>query len=72
MGFQEMPEAALMLATPGAASGGAPELGHLAHWATTPLLQAMALMSGPAARHASVRAYALRSLHACPPEQVSL
>ena len=34
------------------------------------MAQALEMMSGPAARVRAVRAYALRSLHACNPQQV--
>ena len=33
--------------------------------------QALEMMSGPAAKVPAVRAYALRSLHACNPQQVA-
>lgn len=46
-------------------------LSHLRHWAPTDLLNALQLMSGSKGAHPVVRAYALRSLHTCPPEQVS-
>ena len=48
------------------------QLSHLAVWAVSPLLQAMALMAGPAGANHAVRAYCLRSLQATPPEQVGL
>ena len=35
------------------------------------VMQALELMSGPSAHEAAVKAFALRSLHTCPPEQVS-
>ena len=46
-------------------------LAQLKYWAPSRLLQALGMMSGPQGQQASVRAYALRSLHTCPPEQVS-
>ncbi|KAK9812698.1 hypothetical protein WJX72_002251 [[Myrmecia] bisecta] len=67
--IQELPGAACILA--GACPPGSALLDHLAHWAPMPLLQAMALMSGASGRNPAVRAYALRSLLTCPPEQVA-
>eukprot|EP00891_Asterochloris_glomerata_P007299 jgi/Astpho2/7299/e_gw1.00113.17.1_t len=69
--LQQLAEAATILATPGAAASNAPELSHLAVWAVSPLLQATALMAGPAGANHTVRAYCLRSLQATPPEQVA-
>lgn len=69
--LQELPEAALLLATPGAVSRNAPQLTNLAVWAVCPLLQAMALMAGPAGAQPAVRAYCIRSLQATKPEEVS-
>ncbi|KAK9840723.1 hypothetical protein WJX81_000166 [Elliptochloris bilobata] len=69
---QALPKAAALLATPAAARAGVgAALAHLATWAPAPLLQALEMMSGPAARVPAVRAYALRSLHACNPQQVA-
>jgi len=42
----------------------------LALWAPAPLLQALAMLGGPAGGVPAVRAYALRSLEGCDPEQV--
>lgn len=69
--LQELPEAALLLATPGAVSRNAPQLTNLAAWAVCPLLQAMALMAGQAGAQPAVRAYCIRSLQATKPEEVS-
>jgi hypothetical protein len=69
--LQELPEAALLLATPGAVSRNAPQLTNLAVWAVCPLLQAMALMAGQAGAQPAVRAYCIRSLQATKPEEVS-
>ena len=69
--LQELPEAALLLATPGAVSQNAPQLTNLAVWAVCPLLQAMALMAGQAGAQPAVRAYCIRSLQATKPEEVS-
>ncbi|KAA6416579.1 MAG: phosphatidylinositol 4-kinase alpha-like, partial [Trebouxia sp. A1-2] len=63
--LQELPEAALLLATPGAVSRNAPQLTNLAVWA------AMALMAGPAGAQPAVRAYCIRSLQATKPEEVA-
>ena len=46
-------------------------LAQLKYWAPSRLLQALGMMSGPRGQQEAVRAYALRSLHTCPPEQVS-
>ena len=43
----------------------------LALWAPAPLLQALAMLGGQAGGVPAVRAYALRSLEGCDPEQVS-
>ena len=43
----------------------------LALWAPAPLLQALAMLGGPTGGAPPVRAYALRSLEACPPEAVA-
>lgn len=69
--LQELPEAALLLATPGAVSRNAPQLTNLAVWAVCPLLQAMALMAGQAGAQPAVRAYCIRSLQATKPEEVA-
>jgi hypothetical protein len=69
--FQNLPEAALLLATPAAAKANAPQLQHLAVWAPLPLLDALALAAGPAGRHPAVLAYVMRSLGACAPEDVA-
>lgn len=42
----------------------------LALWAPAPLLQALAMLGGPAGGVPAVRAYAVRSLEGCDPEQV--
>lgn len=68
---QNLAEAAPLLATPAAAKANAPALQHLAVWAPLPLLDAMALVAGAAGRHPAVLAYAMRSLRACPPEDVA-
>lgn len=52
----------------GDAAGGA--LDQLAYWAPMPMLVAMSMMAGEAGQHPTVRAYLLRSLYACLPEQV--
>ena len=70
--LQELPEAALLLATPAVAGRNAPELRNLAVWAVCPLLQAMALMAGAAGAQPAVRAYCIRSLQATKPEEVGL
>jgi len=43
----------------------------LALWTPAPLLQALATLGGPAGAAPAVRAYALRSLEACPPADVA-
>ena len=43
----------------------------LALWSPAPLLQALAMLGGPTGGAPLVRAYALRSLEACPPEAVA-
>ena len=68
---QNVAEAAPLLATPAAAKANAPQLQHLAVWAPLPLLDAMALAAGKAGRHPAVLAYVMRSLEACPPEDVA-
>lgn len=68
--LQELPEAAVLLATPAVAARNAPELSNLAVWAVCPLLQAMALMAGSAGAQPAVRAYCIRSLQATKPEEV--
>ena len=68
--LQQMPEAALLLATPAAVASNAPQLTNLSVWAVCPLLQAMALMAGPAGAQPAVRAYCIRSLQATKPEEV--
>lgn len=68
--LQELPEAALLLATPAVAARNAPELRNLAVWAVCPLLQAMSLMAGAAGAQPAVRAYCIRSLQATKPEEV--
>ena len=70
--LQELPEAALLLATPAVAGRNAPELSNLAVWAVCPLLQAMALMADAAGAQPAVRAYCIRSLQATKPEEVRL
>ena len=68
--LQELPEAALLLATPAAVTRNVPQLSNLSLWAVCPLLHAMALMAGQAGAHAAVRAYCIRSLQATKPEEV--
>ena len=63
---QESPKAAVLLSS---STAHAETLSHLKFWAPATLLQALQLMSRPEGRQTSVRAYALRSLHTCPPEQ---
>ncbi|EFN54838.1 hypothetical protein CHLNCDRAFT_134867 [Chlorella variabilis] len=70
-GGRNVAEAAPLLATPAAAKANAPQLQHLAVWAPLPLLDAMALAAGKAGRHPAVLAYVMRSLEACPPEDVA-
>ena len=67
--LQGSPKAAVLLAS---ATQNPEILSHLKFWAPATLLQALQLMSRPEGRQQSVRAYALRSLHICPPEQASL
>ena len=71
MSLQELPEAAVLLATPAVAARNAPQLVNLAGWAVCPLLQAMALMAGQAGAQPAVRAYCIRSLQATKPEEVA-
>ena len=68
---QELPEAALFLATPEAARANAPHLAALATWAPAGAVEGLQLMSGPALLHAGVKAYALRCLHATAPARVA-
>lgn len=68
--LQQMPEAALLLATPAAVASNSPQLTNLSVWAVCPLLQAMALMAGQAGAQPAVRAYCIRSLQATKPEEV--
>lgn len=70
--LQQMPEAALLLATPAAVDRDSPQLTNLSVWAVCPLLQAMALMAGQAGAHPAVRAYCIRSLQATKPEEVTV
>ena len=69
---QELPEAALLLATPDAVARNVPQLSNLSVWAVCPLLHAMALMAGQAGAQPAVRAYCIRSLQATKPEEVCL
>lgn len=67
--MQADPNAAELLAAsegPGAESAVA----HLAQWAPAMILRALQMMSGPQGSREAVRAYALRSLLTCNPEQV--
>ncbi|KAG2445055.1 hypothetical protein HYH02_008923 [Chlamydomonas schloesseri] len=68
---QELPEAALFLATPEAARANAPHLAALATWAPAGAVEGLQLMAGPALLHAGVKAYALRCLHATAPAKVA-
>ena len=70
--LQELPEAALLLATPDAVARNVPQLSNLSVWAVCPLLHAMALMAGQAGAQPAVRAYCIRSLQATKPEEVCL
>ena len=70
--LHEMPDAALLLATPAAVARNSPQLTNLSVWSVCPLLQAMALMAGPAGAQPAVRAYCIRSLQATKPEEVCI
>lgn len=67
--IQSHAKAAIMLV---AAPSNLKALSQLKSWSPATLLQALQLMSRPEGRHPSVRAYALRSLHTCPPTQARL
>ena len=69
--LQQMPEAALLLATPAAVASNSPQLANLSVWAVCPLLRAMALMAGQAGAQPAVRSYCIRSLQATKPEEVT-
>lgn len=75
-GLQRVPGAAEVLSRVAAVKSGrgptvTPPTDALALWAPAPLLQALAMLGGPAGKVPAVRAYALRSLEACPPEAVA-
>lgn len=65
---QAAPKAAELLA---AWSRDESALTQLQQWDQALILQALQMMSGPHGQQRDVRAYALRSLHACDPKQVA-
>ena len=67
--LQALPSAAVMLAV---ATNDAAVLTQLQRWAPAHFLQALTMLAGAQGQHPAVRAYALRSLHTCPPEQVRI
>jgi len=65
---QKYPEAAALLVYSSPADSAL--LRQLQHFAPSNMIDALQLMSGGYGSLAAIRAYALRSLHTCPPEQV--
>lgn len=65
--LRSVPAAAELVAQ--GSAGGA--LSQLESWEPAAILQALHMLSGPQGQLPEVRAYALRSLHTCIPEQVT-
>lgn len=69
--LHHLPDAVPLLANEKAIASDAPELQQLYNWELLPLSQAIAVISGSAGRHHSVREYLMRCFSASNPDQVA-